>query len=131
MCKYGGVERTILDSNTYSTEERQVGYWIDGKPLYQKTIQTTVPTTSGNGTVVRSNIDVSGLDIETFVKADCLLYDGTYWLSFSGVYLPDSTTLFVKTTYNGANENIVLSNNVVGWGGKDFYVTFYYTKTTD
>ena len=50
----------------YSTEEREVGVWIDGKPLYQKTILAN--STDVSGTLQR--LDVSILDIDTFVKVD-------------------------------------------------------------
>ena len=38
----GGVSQDI-----YSTEERVVGRWIDGKPLYRKCYQMTTPNKAG------------------------------------------------------------------------------------
>ena len=53
--KANTVEQALNDlyaarvPNNYSTEEKIVGQWIDGKPLYQKTIIETVSTyTDGN-----------------------------------------------------------------------------------
>ena len=34
----------------YSTEEREIGVWADGKPLYQKTWKCTLPAISGSTT---------------------------------------------------------------------------------
>ena len=48
----------ILDAQIYSTDEKQVGVWIDGKPLYQKTINIT-DFSSGEHSLISdaSNID--------------------------------------------------------------------------
>ena len=35
-----------INENKYSTEEQLVGTWIDGKPLYQKTVEFTTPSES-------------------------------------------------------------------------------------
>ena len=37
----------IQNGDCYSTEERMIGCWIDGKPLYQKTWVKTVPNQTG------------------------------------------------------------------------------------
>ena len=42
--KKGESQITITDGNEYSTDEQVVGRWIDGKPVYQKTI-TNIPIT--------------------------------------------------------------------------------------
>ena len=34
-------------SDLYSTDEKMIGRWIDGKPLYQKTYSDTVSLASG------------------------------------------------------------------------------------
>ena len=48
----------ILDAQIYSTDEKQVGVWIDRKPLYQKTINIT-DFSSGEHSLISdaSNID--------------------------------------------------------------------------
>ena len=38
---FGLVATGIDSANLYSTTERVVGQWIDGKPLYQKTFNMT------------------------------------------------------------------------------------------
>ena len=38
--------------DNYSTEERVVGTWIDGKPLYQKTITTQINISSTTENIV-------------------------------------------------------------------------------
>lgn len=40
----------------YSTEERRIGIWIDGRPLYRKVINLTLPSTIG--TTIYSGVDL-------------------------------------------------------------------------
>ena len=77
-------------SNNYSTDEQVVGTWIDGKPLYQKTLTTTttIPTSASwvNITIPDSNIETL-IDIElsahsgdmmlTAAKADVIMINST------------------------------------------------------
>ena len=53
-------------ANLYSETERIVGQWVDGKPIYQKVMSLTSPSTN-NQTQVG---DISDLGIETVVKLD-------------------------------------------------------------
>ena len=55
---------TIISPQIYSEEEREVGVWTDGKPLYERTIQTTygpaqnIPDTAIATIPNHSNIDI-------------------------------------------------------------------------
>lgn len=49
----------------YSTEEREIGVWTDGKPLYQKTVILTNITISVSGGY---SYDISGWSVDTIVK---------------------------------------------------------------
>ena len=51
----GEEEKTV-----YSTEEKEVGTWIDGKPLYQKTIVLENQTISGTEITI---LDITNYDI--------------------------------------------------------------------
>ena len=51
----------------YSTDEQIVGEWIDGKPLYQKTIDTTI--TSGWNTINHSIVNIDTIFLcESFIQ---------------------------------------------------------------
>lgn len=99
----------------YSTTEQATGLtWIDGKPIYQKT-------------VVYTNTSVSLLDLNIDDIVD-----------IRGVsYLTDGT-VFLLNTYAGDryNTNIDITNDVLtitmnGWTFAKAHITIYYTKTTD
>lgn len=110
----------------YSTVEREIGVWTDGKPLYCKTIQATL-------TSITHQIDVSGLDIDTFVDAKGFLryqsgnddqttdypyYSGSdYW---SGGYFNKGQKIYYVQSSNDSVRYYNIAN-----------ITFYYTKTTD
>lgn len=111
-----------LLKNNYSTEEHPTGAkWIDGKPIYQKTVY--VATTSANP------IDISSMNID----------------------IPIRVVSAVSLKYNNATERQVLPQLAGGIGGgisfqqnylvvtkgiasydyQDNYITLEYTKTTD
>lgn len=46
----------LKESNIYSTEEKIVGKWIDGKPIYRKVIEINSGLVSGENTINFSNI---------------------------------------------------------------------------
>lgn len=56
----------------YSEEEREIGVWTDGKPLYEKTLVITSPAPSG----ATGTIDISSLSVEV-----CLIADGYFQLN--------------------------------------------------
>lgn len=60
--------------SSYSTDEKKVGKWVDGRTLYQKTIVLNVPMPLGKGLDVPHNIS----DLDIAVEAN-----GYY--KFSGV----------------------------------------------
>ena len=92
----------------YSTEEREVGVWTDGKPLYCKTfpITTTVITTSG---VSIPSIDISGMD--DIIRAEGVSNNKQE----TPLMAYDSNGLKVTSPQAIEIDNVVL----------------YYTKTTD
>ena len=61
----------LKDMNVYSTEEKIVGTWIDGKPIYRKVIEAATST----------NIDTTSWGIDTPLSCyGCAVYtnDDTY-----------------------------------------------------
>ena len=111
------VSGNYFTPQIYSLEEREVGTWVDDKPLYEKTISFTAPSGSGNHSIM----DVSDLDIDSLVNIEGKgSYQG-YLYSF-----PTRSAFFaVEQDYLKFN----VSND--DWGGYTMNVTLLYTKTTD
>lgn len=106
----------------YSTTEKIIGTWIDGKPLYQKTINTgALP----NGTTKNIPHGISNL-------SRVISFDG-YAYHSSGVCVPiqratDSSTDTILLWRDGANINIMSNGNYSSYS--ESYVTVRYTKTS-
>ena len=122
----GGVE--------YSTEEKVIGTWIDGKPLYQKTVNCgELPNASVK------NVD-SGLTNVTItnmygIAINTAASDSDALVSFPlprpvMVASADPNRLYgVDITYRKNNKIRFTTGN--NWSGYNAYVTLQYTKTTD
>lgn len=93
----------------YSTDEREVGVWTDGKPLYQKTYEITSTVIYPSGTAI-AGIDISGMD--AIIKAEGA--DST---------LVQSATLMA---YN--NNGLMVSSSLALLIDR---ITLWYTKTAD
>lgn len=120
----------------YSEEEREIGVWTNGKPLYEKTVIADNP----------SSVSVSGYDAYTILNddydADILLFiNGTledsigrkYALNYDRLY--DSHNKIISECYIDENSgnSIVMINVPSGMNItiSSVYVTIRYTKTTD
>lgn len=123
----GNIAGVNVQPDVYSTEERETGVWTDGKPLYQKTLIFTAPSSSS---YTQQPLGISGYDsiiidyTATFAKTAAasttlgMYGNGTvYNDSFIGLLNIQSNTLDYKvgSSYYGAT----------------IYLTLLYTKTTD
>ena len=101
----------------YSTEEKVVGTWIDGKPLYQKSFKQAI---NASGTSwVKAGVTIDNLDK--------LL--GYTTLSANN-YPSNSAITAIRKNYYGDNTIGILVIDV-GLGMQECYITIQYTKTTD
>ena len=115
----------------YSTDEKVVGTWIDGKTLYQKTIVDTLPTTVDTTKYVSIN---SLVDKIVFIEAITEATDGT----FLKLDTPNNGMQYVTKCFAISNDNNTANKNKIGLYtsfadrlGDSVYITIQYTKTTD
>ena len=96
----------------YSTDEKVVGKWTDGKPLYEKTFHFVnyIPLPTKSWTTI---MDVSSLNISKLIHCDFIDMEGVYW---SGA---------LNRISNGNLQSYIFE----GWPVKE--LTLQYTKTTD
>ena len=120
-----------INENKYSTEEQLVGTWIDGKPLYQKTVEFITPSeTSVQEYSYLPGIPFSSIDKIISVDGWCKRADGwrvPYLFSVNN-------NVYFAFDWNKSNQKIyfyVLENNNIGTANKPATLTFRYTKTTD
>ena len=105
--------KLINRSDIYSEEERMIGRWTDGKPLYQKTWDL--------GQVVRINSSWTG--IQSIITTDWSYITKAFGMA----QYPDAHYFPLMAAYNAGYLELMSTTNY-----NDIrYVTVQYTKTTD
>ena len=112
---------SLPTENVYSTEETQIGTWIDGKPLYRKVFNVGIP---GKKDIV---INISDLPKDTVTN--CYVFLSTFGLNTENLYISCSS-------YNNLNLYIISNEIHIDLGqesriNKPTYVVIEYTKSTD
>lgn len=120
---------TLATEEIYSTEERVIGKWIDGKPLYRLTVEVMTPESTG----YKNYYILSGKNIDSITRMDgtCRGSNGYY----------NTANSYIKESNPGGACGITLFANPAGtlaihaYGGLvlncPLTVTLEYTKTTD
>lgn len=113
----------------YSTDEKIVGTWIDGKPLYQKTISCgAIP----NATSKSVALNITNL-------GDIVSMSGAMFATSGGIRY-NNPLLWVGASSDAPNNKCAIyreGNNLVIQSGinlsvyDESYITIQYTKTTD
>ena len=118
-----GYEEVEDNEHTYSTEEKVVGTWVDGKPLYRKSyIIKGITTVSYTFSLAGLNMDMCFFDFtHSIFKQD------VFSLPF-GIY--GSNTDYNRIFFQN-NNSIVFQFGSIYTMSKDLYFTLEYTKTTD
>lgn len=127
----------IGDDTDYSTTEKIVGTWIDGKPIWQKTVEATTPN---KATIKYTPV---GANIETVVNYVAMFKNTpsttglNNWIKAGSLasQLENLSSGLVVHVYGndataGTPNSVVIRHNADGWGGKPLYVTIQYTKTS-
>lgn len=115
----------IGDSNNYSTNEKVIGKWIDGKAIYQKTIQITSPASSGTVYISTSN-----WGIDKIVKLDGIIDAPYQFINSNWSY---STSNNCGALFYVKNEQRIyqfLGTGANAYFNSPEYITVQYTKTT-
>lgn len=126
-----GTEYFITDINgdgqdfqpiIYSEEEREIGVWLDGKPLYEKTI--TFPNPRDRQDFVAHNI----ADVDQIFVSDWHARRESYLESVQGF---EGTGSGYWASVFDVNPTGVSWRIGSSWGCDSVIITFRYTKTTD
>lgn len=109
-------------SACYDTNEREVGCWVDGKPIYQKTVHLS---SVASGTAYSHGI----ANVENISVVNILAKRNTGWFS-SGHIFEDSPSN-VTESFSVIPNATYLYAYLYGCTISDAYITVQYTKTTD
>lgn len=120
----------VTGGNTYSTSEQIIGRWLDGKPLYQVTINFGAGPVAGQSKTVQANI--ANIDKIIDYKGISISNGGSVSLPFvhpTGLHYAiqldtrNKTASKIDVLVNTGTEMSLTASNI--------YVTLQYTKTTD
>jgi hypothetical protein len=111
----------------YSEEEREIGVWVDGKPLYEKTIINSNPSYTQVGSIYECNtsVDFSGVDYFMIVNATALNANSTRPVNNTRT---DITAMGYVSVGKSTNVIYTAFNTDVY---TKLVFTLRYTKTTD
>ena len=119
----------------YSTDELVIGTWIDGKPIYQKTIQNiTFPSSITDGSETQKEYLLSDYGIQ---NANVILNYQCYGINMAPyMWIRDNILLFRKVQAGGTPGTATRTIQVVSNSHSDenrniSALTLQYTKTTD
>lgn len=118
---------------TYSLDEQVVGTWIDGKPIYQKTIQDTMPTVTANGGEVSKAITFPIINIESVIEIKGVTYNPAkdWWFMLNTPAWIDRICFMTRCDYIISTNTFNITSNWNMYNGWSFYATMFYTKTMD
>ena len=127
MLKYTKTTDTAIsigNDTDYSTEEKIVGTWIDGKPLYQKTINFGVLP---NATTKEVAHNISNLGHVVDIRGTSYTSTGTF-MPLPLMYPSNET---VNDTMIQVFSDKIIMKNLADRSVYSAYITLQYTKTTD
>lgn len=113
-------DNIIAGGEVYSEEEQLVGTSTDGRPLYQKTFITTLPS---------ANAD-KDLDIGASVQ-DGWVYTAYVHGDYNASMMDDYWYVYIGKNNSTTPNKIRIHNSLAGWADLPVTVTVQYTKTTD
>lgn len=130
-------ESKLTNLTTYSTNETEIGLWIDGKPLYRKVIEYTPSNTLGEvGKTTNVDINHGITNIKYVVESSTKLFYTGYNITTDVPYIvgqTNTTNVTGAVAVNIINDTIVrlrIVNDTINTSEK-IYITLVYTKTTD
>lgn len=112
----------IEEENYYSTEEKQIGKWIDNKPIYRKVLSGTLPTGAGTNSFSISNSEI--ISVNGFVRS-------TYgqWWPISNYFSEQKYNISCRLSEN--RNGIELECGAFYKTSSKYFLIVEYTKTTD
>ena len=112
--------------HTYSTTEKVVGTWVNGKPIYEKSFQFSNITVQA-GQAYEIQTSTLNLDYENWVGFECVAttYNIVLNCNYYGSFTPYGWSASV------ADDVIAITRGTAGDVTSDYVITLRYTKSTD
>ena len=119
------IMRSLIGgSMNFSLEEQKVGTWIDGKPVYQITVEGTTAPLNSQVSIHKGTLE--HLDIEKVVSIDGML-NYSYYINYSNSASQCLYVFYDHKTCTIQNYNY----SVESMSNLSCCVTIWYTKKSD
>lgn len=115
--------RLLNQKLNYYIEETIVGTWIDGKPIYRKTLNYVTSSTDFSTDISSLNIDKIFIDF-----SHSYFEQGNYILPL-GIYGDPND--WNRAFYEKNTKKLYIKFGSIYTSSKDIWITLLYTKTTD
>lgn len=127
------VPDTMGYDQIYSTAEQVVGKWVDGRPLYQKTIDTGAMPSTLSGTTYYKAVahNIADMDFATSVEGFAVKTDYTVCVFPYIIVRADNNNISGWSAYATRSEVRIQANANHSATYTKTYVTIKYVKTTD
>lgn len=112
------ITKVLKKFNTYSTNEKLIGFWIDGKPLYRKILTGT--TTSS----VDSYYSLSGINYDIITNIKVLVNTPDYVVDLSTYSNTGQNGVLIEKSQN----RLRISNNNYAFYNSPVIIILEYTK---
>lgn len=119
------IMRNLDFSNIYTEEERIIGCWVDGRPIYQKMLYFTIPNTTGN-----INYDTGIKNISTCINMNLSIQksNGDYTKFCHAIWADQATIIEDSFLTTGIIQYYIRGTY---WANGTARAILQYTKTTD
>lgn len=130
------LEPELIQPVIYSTTEREIGVWTDGKPLYQKTLVVANVGSVGSSLITPIQINDIPFDFVTVIDANIYDSNDKRWYPLSSLMKATGSRIFIAPYLNKDASPVVFYASLYTGGDTfsnlgEFNVTIRYTKTTD
>lgn len=112
------------EENTYSTDERVVGKWIDGKKLYEKTVNIGALPNAAT-----KSINISDLNIDKIIEFNGYATSDTVNIPVQYAVSGGTGFVGVATYYTRNNGNLTIEAYNDRTNYTECYLTIKYTKS--
>lgn len=119
----GGGGSGASGGEIYSTEETRIGTWIDGKPLYRKTVFGKIPDNQKFSVIA----DIPNIDKIVSWNGGVNSSNGVFKVPIEHV----DSAAYITTVYDKNSGGLRAKTTHTAYYNADIYITIEYTKTTD
>lgn len=123
----GDIQMAVMPMNYSTTDEIIIGQWINGKPIYKRTVKFKSPgNTSAANMVYYGDWNV---DVPIYIEG--LLFSNDNLNNIIPINFNNGGGSAIVATYINSRDKFIRMSVSSAYISKEVVMTMYYTKTTD